>query len=113
MSEKDFVVNLLTQPLADDRQSGMVRGRPGQIVAQESADRDGITTTFGDAPLAGDVFEETDHEHFEIDDRVNAWTASSGFRIGGSAQRTGLSREVERAESLVEFGIKRGSGGPH
>src|ERR1022692_184827 len=69
--------------------------------------------TFGDTPFAGDVFEETDHEHFEIDDRVNAWTASSVHRIGGSTQRTGLGRKVEGGESLVEFGIERGSSGPH
>src|ERR1019366_4588164 len=112
-NDKHFVVNLLTQPLADDGQCGLVRGRLGEIVAEESADRDGITTAFSDAPLTADVLEETDHEHFEIDDRVNAWTASSGYRIGGSAQRTGFRGEVEGAESLVEFGIKRGSGGPH
>src|ERR1035437_5116257 len=111
--DKDFVINLLTKPLADDRQSGMIRGPLGQIVAEESANRDGIAATLGDTPFAGDVFEETDHEHFEIDDWVNAWAAPSVHRVGGSAQRTGLGREVEGVESLVKFGIKGGRGGPH
>src|ERR1017187_2655146 len=100
-NQKDFVINLFPQPLADDRQGGMVRGRLGQIVAEESANGDGITTTFGNTPFTGDVFEETDLEHFEIDDRVNAWTASSVHRISGSTQRTGLGRKVEGGESLV------------
>lgn len=56
----------------------MIGCRPGQIAAQERTDGDGITAPFGDAPLAGDVFKEADHEHFEIDDGINAWTAPDG-----------------------------------
>ena len=85
----------------------------GQRVAQERADRNGITATFGDATLATNVFKETDHEHFEIDNRVNARTASPVGRIGGGAKRTSLPLEIERVESFLEFGVKRRSGGPH
>ena len=45
----------------------MIRGHPGQIVAEESANRKGITAPFGDAPLAGDVLKETNHEHLEVE----------------------------------------------
>lgn len=91
----------------------MIRGGFGQRVAEERADRDGITTTLGDATLATNVLEETDHEHFEVDNWVDAGAAPPVCRIGGRAKRTSFPREIERIESLFEFGEKRAGGGPH
>ena len=91
----------------------MIRGGFGQRVAEKRADRDGITTTLGDATLAANILKETDHEHFEVDNWVDAGAAPPVCRIGGSAKRSSFPSEIERVESLIELGIKRGGCGEH
>ena len=82
-----------------------------QVIAQEITDGNGIAATFGNAALAGNILKETQHEHFEIDRRINARAAAAAIRIGRGADLPGLFGKLERSQCLVQFGIEgRGRG---
>ena len=89
----------------------MLGGALGQVIAQEKSDGNGIVTAFSDAPLAGNIFKEANHEHFEIDRRIHAGTAQVIIRIGWGADLSGLLGKLERSQRLLQFGVEgRGRG---
>ena len=103
---KNLVINLHAQAGADDRQGGMVRGVAGQVIAQEGPDGNGILAALGNAPLAGNILEETNHEHLEIHHRVNARTTASVVVVSSLAEPPDFRGERKRLERLVKLDVK-------
>ena len=100
------------QPLADNREAGVVGRLLRQVIVEKLANGNGIGAAGGDGALAGNVLEEADHHHLEIDDRVDARTARAALVVGGGAEPADLLGEAKGVEGVVELGVKGALGGP-
>lgn len=111
--QHDFQGGLIDFPAqtgADDRKRGVVGGAFGEIVAEEGTQGEAVLATAGDGPLAGEVFEEADHEHLEVNRRVDPWTpARAGLAVGGAADFSHRFGKPDLSERFVQFAVE-GSG---
>src|SRR3954447_20439625 len=85
----------------------MVRCGLGQVIAQEESDGNGIAAPFGNAPLTAYVFEEPNHQHFEIDRRINSRAATTAIRIRRRTELTNLIEKPKRSQRLFQFRVER------
>jgi hypothetical protein len=62
---------LQRQSLPDHREAALLRGRLGQVVAAELADRTAVVAARSARPLLGRIVKEPDDPHLEVSHRID------------------------------------------
>lgn len=99
---ENLLMNLQPQPLADDRKAGMVGRLLLQRIIEKGPDGQRVGAPRRDGPLAGQVFEETNRDHIQLDDRIDARTARARLIVGRRTQRPHFFGKPKRLQGLVE-----------
>ena len=85
----------------------MIGGRLGEVVAVECRQGEAVLATARDGPFAREVLKKADHEHLEVDDRIDPGaTSRAGVLISGAADLANLRGEIDRMEGLVKFAVE-------
>jgi hypothetical protein len=103
---EDLFVNRAVQSLPNDRKTGVIRRRFGQLIMQELADGDRIGAPRGHRPLAGQVFKKTHHQHLQVHRRINPRPAHPALIVGGSAEFADLAGKPKAFQGLVQLGVE-------
>ena len=89
------LVDFLAKTLPDQAQAGVVGSAFIKAVSEESPQRERASATTCDGAFTGEVFKESDHEHLEVDGRIDAGTSSPfGIGISGAADFANTLGEV-------------------
>jgi hypothetical protein len=83
---------------ADAAERRVIRRRLGQLIAQKVQDRERVRAARRNCPLAADTFEESNHQHLEVDNRIGADTPGTAI---------GVIRLADIPDLLVESGVRQ------
>jgi hypothetical protein len=108
---EDLFVNRPIQPLANDRKTGVIGRRFGQLIMQELADGDRIGAPGGNRPLAGQVLKKAHHQHLQVNRRIDPGPAHPALIVGGSAEFADLGGKPKAFQGFVQLGIEATLGG--
>src|SRR5437868_13224091 len=98
---------LQRQPLPNHRKAALLRRRFRQVVAEKLPDSTRIITPRRNRTLTGKVLEETNHQHFEVNHRIDAQPPSLALvSIMWKAKSPDLFRESERLQGFVQLLVK-------
>src|SRR5690606_5727489 len=103
------LVDLAREALADHGEARVVRRALAYRVVQERPDGERVGTAGGNGTLAREVLEEADHEHLEVDLRVDARLAALGrvHVVEGLGEASDLITEAALGEHLIELLVER------
>src|SRR3954451_1600548 len=96
-----LLIDLQAQPLANHRETGMIRSFLIQLVVEKGADRHRIGAARCNGAFARQVFEKSNHDHLQVNDGIDPWTSCAGLLIGGGAKLPHFRAESKGLESLV------------
>ena len=103
---EDLLINLQAQTLANDREAGVIRRRLLQRIVQKGANGHRVGAARGDRSFAGKVLEKPNHDHLQIDHRINPRAARLVLFISRRTDGPDPIRETERLQGLIEPRIK-------
>ena len=103
---EDAFIDFQTQPLANHREAGMLGGLLIELVLKKSPDRHRVGTACRNGAFARQVFKKADHNHLEVNHRINARPAHSARIIGRSTQSADLRCKAKAFQSFLQLGVE-------
>src|SRR5690242_16087046 len=103
-----LLIDLQTQAAANHAQAGVVGSVLVQAVVEKTADGYGVRAPRRYRPLARKVFEKADHDHLQIDYRINPRATDTALLVCGSTNFSHFLRKLKLLQCLVKLGIKSG-----
>ena len=91
------------QPLPDDRHAGVFRGGLIKCVTWKAPQRERVRTPGRNLPFALQAFKKPNHQHLEVNHRINARPATTRrIRAGRRTYLPNLSGEIHLFQRPVE-----------